>query len=549
MRITLTLVLVLTLSELSAQSTDIPLNSWAYPVLDEWDVKSESGVFTEIKPISRRYFAEKLKETSWVETKADLFDKQYVLQETHEFQDSVAALPNPLFNTFFKYPADFYSYSDKDFDLHVNPVVVLGAAKDQQGRLDELLFENYRGLELRGTIDDKVSFYTMLTENQARYADYVQDVTDTTIAVPYEGFWKQYETTGVDFLRAQAYIDINATKHISAQFGYGKHFIGDGRRSLILSDVGNNYPYLRLNTRIWKIQYTNIFAQLVGETQGGDFGLLGTGSFTKKYLANHHLSVKVLPNLTVGLFESVIYGDSTQNLKVEYLNPIIFYRSLEQQDGSSDNVLLGLDFKWNLFHTMSLYGQLVIDELIVSEAFGDSGWWGNKQAFQLGAKYFDVLGIQDLNAQVELNRVRPYVYTHENNFTSYSHYNMALAHPLGANFQEVLLSLNYRPFTKWRVSADVLLASYGDDLGSASYGRDIMKSYNRRPSDYGVDLLQGNKTDLTMIQGKVSYQFWHNAMIDLDAIYRTETSETTSKENVILGATLRWNFPARSYLF
>ena len=549
MRITLTLVLVLTLSELSAQSTDIPLNSWAYPVLDEWDVKSESGIFTEIKPISRRYFAGKLKETSWVETRADLFDKQYVLQETREFQDSVAPLANPLFNTFFKYPADLYSYSDEDFDLHVNPVVVLGAAKDQQGTFDELLFENYRGLELRGTIDDKVSFYTMLTENQARYADYVQDVTDTTIAVPYEGFWKQYKTSGVDFLRAQAYIDINATKHISAQFGYGKHFIGNGKRSLILSDVGNNYPYLRLNTRIWKIQYTNIFAQLVGQTQGGDFGLLGTGSFTKKYLANHHLSVKVLPNLTVGLFESVIYGDSTQNLKVEYLNPIIFYRALEQQDGSSDNVLLGLDFKWNLFHTMSLYGQLVIDELIVSEAFGDAGWWGNKQAFQLGAKYFDVLGIQDLNVQVELNRVRPYVYTHENNFTSYSHYNMALAHPLGANFQEVLLSLNYRPFAKWRVSADVLLASYGDDLGSASYGRDIMKSYNRRPTDYGVDLLQGNKTDLTMIQGKVYYHFWHNAMIDLDAIYRTETSDTSSQESVILGATLRWNFPARSYLF
>ncbi len=549
MRYTLILILVLTLNELIAQSTDIPLNSWAYPALDEWDVKGKSGVFTEIKPISRRYFSELSKQTSWIKSKADQFDLGYIQLETREYLDSVEASSQPLFNTFFKYPSDVYSYSNDDFDLHVNPVVVLGAAKDQQGTFDELLFENYRGLELRGTIDDKVSFYTLLTENQARYADYIQDVTDTTIAVPYEGFWKQYNTSGVDFLRAQAYIDINATKHISAQFGYGKHFIGDGKRSLILSDFGNNYPYLRLNTRIWKLQYTNIFAQLVGQTQGGDFGLLGTGSFTKKYLASHHLSVKVLPNLTLGLFESVIYGDSAQNLKVEYLNPLIFYRALEQQDGSSDNVLIGLDFKWNLFKTISLYGQLVIDELIVSEAFGDAGWWGNKQAFQIGAKYFDVLGITDLNAQVELNRVRPYVYSHENNYTSYSHYNMALAHPLGANFQEMLLSMNYRPFAKWRVSTDVLLASYGNDLGNASYGRDIMKSYNRRPADYGNELLQGEETDLIMLQGKLTYHFWHNAMIDLDAIYRSESSPSRSRESVILGVTLRWNFPARSYLF
>ncbi|MEQ8470183.1 MAG: hypothetical protein RIC35_03315 [Marinoscillum sp.] len=550
MRYTFLFLLVLMFSDLLSQSTDIPLNSWAYGAFDEWDVKSETGIFTEIKPVSRKYFAEKSLETSWVESAADKFDRTYIQNETWEHQDSAGILEKPLFNQFFKYPADFYAVNSGDFDLHVNPVVVLGVGKDQQGRLDELLFENYRGLELRGTIDNKVSFYTLLTENQARYPDYIKDMTDTTHAVPYEGFWKQYNDTGVDFLRAQAYIDFNVSKHISTQFGYGKHFIGDGRRSLILSDVGNNYPYLRLNTRIWKIQYTNIFAQLVGQTEGGDFGLLGTGSFSQKYLASHHLSIKVKPNLTLGLFESVIYGDSTRGLKVEYLNPIIFYRALEQQDGSSDNVLLGLDFKWNLFQTISLYGQLVIDELIVSEAFSDSGWWGNKQAFQVGLKYFDVLGIDDLNVQVELNRVRPYVYSHVDNYTSYSHYNMALAHPLGANFQEVLLSLNYRPLPKWRVQCDILLAKYGNDLGEESFGRDIMKSYNLRPpNDYGVEMFQGNQTTLNMIHGKVSYHFWHNAMIDLDATLRQETSATADLSNVVLGATLRWNFAARSYLF
>lgn len=548
MRYTFSFLLALTISYLAAQSTDVPLNSWAYPIVDEWDVKSETGIFTTVKPLSRKYLAEKFGETSWAKTAADRYDRGYLLQETREYQDSVPANRRPLFGAFFSYPADFYAVDTEDFDLHVNPVVVLGAGEDSQS--DDVIFENYRGLEMRGTIDDKVSFYTLLTENQARYPEYVQAMTDSTLAVPYEGFWKQYNGTGVDFLRAQAYIDFNISKHIEAQFGYGKHFIGEGKRSLILSDVGNNYPYLRLTTRIWKFQYTNIFAQLIGQTSGGSFGLYGIGSFPKKYFANHHLSINVKPNLTIGLFESVIYGDSTERLKIDYLNPIIFYRALEQQDGSSDNVLLGLDFKWNLWQHVSLYGQLVIDELIMSEVFSKNGWWGNKQGFQLGGKYFDAFGVKDLNVQAEINRVRPYVYSHESNFTSYSHYNMALAHPLGANFQEVLFSASYRPFTKWKIQGDLLLAQYGNDLDSVSYGRDILKDYNRRPGDYGNDLLQGDKTTLKMLQGKLTYHMMQNMMVDLDAIWRDESSESgRGKTSTILAMTFRWNFAARSYLF
>lgn len=550
MRYTLLFFLPLIVSNLAAQSTDIPLNSPVYHILDEWDVKSQNAVFTTVKPVSREYLARQSKEVGWAKTKADVFDLNFVQLETREYQDSVARNDRPMFNRFFQYQSDVFAVSEGDFDLHVNPIVVLGAGRETDSQYDNLLFENYRGLELRGSIDGKVAFYSMLTENQARYANYAQ-LTDSILAVPYEGFWKQYKQDGVDFLRAQAYIDFNISKHIAAQFGYGKHFIGDGRRSLILSDFGNNYPYLRINTRIWKVQYTNLYAQLIAETAGGTYGLNGTGAFPKKYLVNHHLAINVLPNLTLGLFESVIYGDSSQNMQVDYLNPLIFYRALEQQDGSADNVLLGLDFKWNLWKRISLYGQLVVDELVMSEVFSDRGWWGNKQGFQLGGKYFDVFGIANLNGQVELNRVRPYVYGHESNFTSYSHYNLALAHPLGANFQEILLSLNYRVLPRLKLQADMLSARYGNDLGDLNYGRDILKPYSpdRRPPDYGNRIFQGERTELMMIQARASYQLYHNMLLDIDVISRHESSAKEDKSTLIFGATFRWNFPARSYLF
>ncbi len=546
-------LLLLIVSYLNAQSTDIPLNFPAYKLLSEWDVKSEKGVFTSDKPISRRVFNQAANDAEWMKSRSDQFNKEYVLMETREYEDTVELSQKSIFGKFYKYPSDMYSAQVKDFDLHVNPIVVLAAGKDMNGSQEELLYENYRGLELRGTIDEKFSFYTLLTENQARYPEYAQAVIDSTLGVPYEGFWKQYDMTAVDFLRAQAYVDFNATKHLEVQFGYGKHFIGDGKRSLILSDYGNNYPYLRLKTQVWKIQYTNIFAQLIAQTKGGDYGLLGVGAFPKKAFANHHLSVQIKPNLTIGLFESIILGDSSGTNSPGIFIPIIFYKAMEQQDGSGGNTLIGADFKWNLWKTLSLYGQLVIDEMVVSEVFGNSDWWGNKQGFQLGAKYFDALGVQNLNVQLELNKVRPYVYSHESHFTNYSHYNMAMAHPLGANFREIIASVNYQPIPKLTLQADLLFAKYGNDSDSSSWGRDITKGYglDNRPQDhdYGNDMFQGETTDLMMIQAKASYMIKHNLFLELNSTIRNEQSDVRENSTMVFGTALRWNFPYRSYLF
>lgn len=516
------------------------------------EVRTGTAFFTSVKPISRRQTALQLPADWRQSSLLNTWDRRYLELELREYLDSVAPAPRPLWNRLFAYPTDVFSHTDGSLDLHVNPVVVLGAGKDSESA--DRIFENYRGLEIRGTVDQKVSFYTQLTENQARLPAYVRSVTDSTLAVPYEGFWKQYGGTGIDLLRAQAYIDFNVSRHISTQFGFGKHFIGDGRRSLILSDFGNNYPYLRLQTQVWKLQYTNLYAQLTGEIAGGTFGLLGTGAFSRKYLASHHLSYQVTPRLTIGLFESVIIGDSARTgFEVGYLNPILFYRAFEQQDGSADNALLGLDFKWNLWKHLSLYGQLVIDELIVSEVFSKSGWWGNKQGLQLGTKYFDMLGVRDLNGQLEFNTVRPYTYGHESNYTSYSHYHLPLAHPLGANFREVLASVSYRPMDKLKVEGTLLLASYGNDLGALSYGRNVLRSYlpGNRPGDYGNDLLHGDRRDLTMLSARVSWLALPNASVDLDAIFRKETGEylPAAARSAIFAITWRWNFPARSYLF
>ncbi|WP_421763897.1 hypothetical protein [Ekhidna sp.] len=546
MRKTLCILSLLSTNILWAQSTDFTLGHAAYQVVEMQDIRSTLGFNTTIKPFSRKSVYH------LIDSDAGLFMKK----ELKEYTSDSSRSSVPVLGRFFRYPADLIFYEDEKLDLHINPVLQwsYGKTNDALGST----FVNSRGIEVRGRIDKKVAFYTMLTENQARYPEYVNNVRDSTLVVPYEGFWKQYATTGVDFFRAQGYVDFGLTPSISAQLGFGKHFVGNGVRSLILSDYSNNYPYLRINTTTKVFDYTNIFAELISGVQGGTFGLLGVGSFEKKYMAFHHLNMKIKPNLHIGLFESVMYGDSTGGLKVEYLNPVILYRAVEQQNGSDDNALIGLDFKWNIRNRVSLYGQLVIDEMIISEVFAGDGWWGNKQGFQLGAKYVDPFGLENVIVQGEINRVRPYMYAHEDGFTNYSHYNLALAHPLGANFTEYIARANYRLSDRWNFEGMLLLASYGNDIGDINFGRDILKNYiDRRPDgnggslEYGNDHLQGNKTDLMMAFFRASYMWKHNFFVDGEITLRSEkdTSERIDQSTNVLGLSLRWNMPSRRYLF
>lgn len=546
MRKTLCILSLLSANILWAQSTDFTLGHPAYQLVEMQDIRSASGFNTTIKPFSRKSVAD------LIGPEAGLF----MLKELREYTADSSRSKVPVLGRFFKYPADLIYYEDEKLDLHVNPVLQFsyGKTNDALGST----FVNSRGVEVRGRIDKKVAFYTMLTENQARYPEYVNDVRDSTLVVPYEGFWKQYATTGVDFFRAQGYVDFGLTQSISAQLGFGKHFVGNGVRSLILSDYSNNYPYLRINTTTKVFDYTNIFAELISGVRGGSFGLEGTGGFEKKYMAFHHLNMKIKPNLHIGLFESVMYGDSTGGLRVEYLNPVIFYRAVEQQNGSEDNALIGLDFKWNIKNRVSFYGQLVIDEMIVSEVLAGDGWWGNKQGFQLGAKYVDPFGINDLIIQGEINRVRPYMYAHEDGFTNYSHYNLALSHPLGANFTEYITKANYRLNDQWNFEGMLMLASYGNDIDNINFGRDILKDYiDRRPDgnggslEYGNEHLQGNKTDLFMAFFRASYMWKHNLFFDADITLRneTDTNGRIDQSTNVLGLSLRWNMPSRRYLF
>ena len=170
----------------------------------------------------------------------------------YPIQQRIAIKSKKPIGRFYTTPANLYEVHVKDFDLIINPVIQFQYMKESDN--DERLFLNSRGLDIRGRIANKIGFAALSVDNQERDPLYVQEWEDQFQAVPGAGYYKNFKGTGYDYFDARGYFTFNVTKYIDVVFGYDKNFIGNGYRSLFLSDFGNNTLFLKLNTRIWKIQ-------------------------------------------------------------------------------------------------------------------------------------------------------------------------------------------------------------------------------------------------------------------------------------------------------
>jgi hypothetical protein len=535
----------------SAQTTWLPQGAKENVLAERLEIKAQTDSvlnFSKIKPFSRRQIIpafnrlDSIASLSAVDKynlyTANLNSLEWAYGERTEF-----ASKKPLWKNFYKTPATLFEVNTKDFFLAVNPVFQYYVGKEKNN--DQHIFLNTRGVSLRGRIADKIGFAAYITDNQERDPLYVQRWVAERQAVPGQGFYKDFKTTGYDYFDARGYISFNVTKYIDVAFGYDKNFIGNGYRSLFLSDFSNSALFLRLNTRIWKFNYQNLFMELQNAERFGADILI-----PKKYAAIHHLDMAVTKWLNIGIFEGVVFGRK-DHFEFGYLNPVIFYRSVEQQNGSFDNAVAGLDFKANIAHRFQVYGQLLLDEFKLSELKAAKGWWGNKYAYQLGAKYIDAFNVSNLDLQLEANIVRPFTYSHRDSVANYTHYNQPLAHPLGANFKELVALARYQPAPKWLIQAKAIYYTQGRDTGSVSFGSNIflpnIPPY--RSMEYGYYVGTGVKTKVAYASALLSYEWKPNLFFETNAVMRRESALGKASNTFIIYAGIRWNMHRREFDF
>lgn len=555
----LLLALIVTPFLAQAQTTYLPLDHDDYFLFDRLETMSghlTTDFFTTVKPFSREGTVTFLKKqkTQVIKNKLssiDRFNIDHAISVSGEWdtaQDGGPILSKKAwFKTFYKTQADFFRVNEKNFFLSVNPV--LGAQVTyEQDNDNNPLFYNSRGLEARGLIADRVGFYTYVTDNQERVPGFVNDWIKEHQAVPGADYYQVPKKGKYDYLLARGYVDFALVKnHINATFGYDKHFIGDGMRSLFLSDFASSgATFLRLNTKVWKLNYQNLFLELTPQyTRGGDRRL------PHKYATIHHLSINATKWLNIGLFEGIVFA-RPDRYEFSYMVPIIFYRQIERALGSPDNALVGLNFKAIAAKRLQLYGQFVLDEFKFSELTGGNGWWANKFGLQLGAKYFNAFGISNLDLQLETNIVRPFTYSHNDTLANYTHYNQPLAHPLGAGFAEVIGQIHYQPTNRLHINLNGMYYRQGSDTTGSNFGNDIFMSNTSRSESFGVSLINGPEKSVALVNLNAGYEIRESLFGEIGFTHRRATSDNplqSATNTTYFYGGVRLNMPRRKYNF
>jgi hypothetical protein len=400
--------------------------------------------------------------------------------------------------------SNFYIAADPLLDL------VMGYDMHDKG----LTYSNGRGIQIIGGVGNKLAFYTSYLESQSRFSSYINEFVRHYEVVPGMNRVKDFKGTSFDYGLATANVSYSPWKFLNIQIGYGKNFFGNGYRSLLLSDNAFNYPFLKISTRLGRFEYVNLFTsfQNLDTDSVLDAPKIWYNGYQKKGGTFNYLSVKATDWLQIGLFEGVIW--KSRALKDHAFNinqfiPVILLNTIRYSLFSENNVVLGLNTDVRVRKGYHVYGQFVLDDLHFKKPASGKGYQKTKYGYQIGVKAMDFVGLKNLMIQMEYNEVRPYTYGHQDALQSYTHNNQALAHPLGANFRELMMIANYR-YKRIYAELQAMLAYTGGDDSTSHWGSNIFYSDTRGSRGYnsfGNTTLQGIERHISCTGAKLGYLF------------------------------------------
>ena len=130
-------------------------------------------------------------------------------------------------------------------------------------------------------------------------------------------------------------------------------------------------------------------------------------------------------------------------------------------------------------------------------------------------------------------------------------YRQPFAHPLGANFKELIGIVRYQPLPKLNLIAKAIYAEVGRDTTGVNWGSDLLKSNSTREQEFGNAIGQGLLNKITYLDLTASYMLRHNLFIDMKLIRRDSAIPSLSGINntTITSLALRWNIGQRLYDF
>jgi len=387
----------------SSQQYNFPLNHTFSVNLEKEILKSDAIVHNGFKPILMTSINESIEnDTSLFQTIkiSRRRDKSFVARKL--FYEHLVSLDTGIVH------------------LTIDPILNLEYGQElEDDPRDINLYKSTRGFNVKLMLGDKVAVESSFRENQANLPQYLSNRVSQTQDAYGQGRVKKFGDFGYDFAMASAYISYSPSKRINVQAGHGKHFVGNGYRSLLLSDLSFNYPYLKINTNWFdnKLQYQNMYT-LFQDLERVNSNTLSEALFERKQGAFHYLEYSPSAKLNIGFFEGIVFPslDTSGNIPVSasYWVPVIFLNTLIEDNESKAESVIGTNISLRIAKHVEVYNQFSIS----NKEFDNPG-------IQIGAKwfflkYFMLQGEFNSTGDPTTQRI-------------YSHYNQSLKHPVSGS--------------------------------------------------------------------------------------------------------------------
>ncbi|WP_295718715.1 gliding motility protein RemB [Mucilaginibacter sp.] len=439
-----------------------------------------------------------------------------------------------------------FEVNKPDYTFYGDIILDLQAGTDFTSKKSTYL--NTRGYQVGGTIGTKFSFYTSGFENAAKFPLYYSNLVGVDRFIPGQAYLRNYSgiaKNSADWSYVTAILSYNFTKNLNVTLGEDKMFIGDGYRSLLLSDYAANMPLLRVTANLGKhVQYMATWAY-IEDTRETKFDTFGSNR--RKWAFFHYIDWNVSNRVSFGFFNALISPEADEagnrrGFDVNFINPLLFSSSLGPSQQPKDNTLIGFTGKYKIFDKTALYAQLLLDRFKASDFFSGNNT-DNTNGVQVGIRGADLLQVKRFNYIFEFNTVKPYTYQNTNTISSYAFYGDPLAHPYGANFREILGILNYS-FGRIDLQGQVNYAKYGLDATTAINNGKIVTKPLVPTANTTTTIGQGINTQLYYAEGTVSFLLnpKYNLRFELSGLYRQEKNSAADNKTTMVTFGLRSSF-------
>jgi len=261
---------------------------------------------------------------------------------------------------------------------------------------------------------------------------------------------------------------------------------------------GNNPTFMQLKLHIYPVKWFDFnyfhgwLNSMVVDSASSYWVINSYGTdyrevYHKKFISSNMFTFTPIKNLNVSVGNSIIYSD--ENINPSYLIPLFFYKSVDHSLTSGiDNMnsQMFLDISSRQIKHLHLYATMFIDELSVSRFTKDDEW--NFFSYKAGFRLTD-LPVSNLSFTTEFTCTYPLVYQHYVPTLTFESAGFNLGHYLLDNSREWYVALDYRPVRTLNINLFISEAIRGPDyteLGGSRLGNPPLESVEWKNSTFGL---------------------------------------------------------------